>query len=349
MADDLITRDASGSGSEFGFDDFLREIPLFADLDARALAELRWAARPARIDAGVTLFRQGDAPNGLYLIKDGEIDISRRLPGDELVKLATLGRGALVGEMGLLDCFPRSAHAFATKPTTGYFVGIERFHVVQSDYRAPAFAVMHCFRRAVAARARTALDALAAFGEAAQTTGPTERMVQWPTPRSPSTFDEAVLNALPLFGTLQLAELRQFIAPMRRFDFGPGDRVYAAGDAPRSCVLIVRGALSTLRRSASGSLPFAVHGPGQVVGDLALFDGLAQPLDCLAREPTIAFEIDRAQFERLRRGGDVIALRFFAAVTSSIVEMLRKANAHMARLVAERRHATGTTATLERR
>ena len=56
-------------------------------------------ARPFQVEAGATLFRQGDPSDGLYMIKHGEIDILRRVPGDETVRLAVLGRSAIVGEM----------------------------------------------------------------------------------------------------------------------------------------------------------------------------------------------------------------------------------------------------------
>ena len=85
---------------------------------------------------------------------------------------------------------------------------------------------------------------------------------------------------------------------------------------------------------------FAIRGPGQMVGELGLMDAGQHPFDCKAREPTIAFEVDRIQFERYRRGGSILALRFFEAITSSMIATLRKADAHFARLVAERRLAS---------
>ena len=96
-----------------GFDDFLREIPLFAHLQPGALAEVQLVARPFQVEAGTMLFRQGEPSDGLYLIKRGEVAISRRVPGDELVTLAVRGPGSVVGEMSLLDHNPRSAHAIA--------------------------------------------------------------------------------------------------------------------------------------------------------------------------------------------------------------------------------------------
>jgi CRP/FNR family cyclic AMP-dependent transcriptional regulator len=326
-----------------GFDDFLREIPLFAELDPRALTEVQLAARPFQVEAGTTLFRQGDPPDGLYLIKQGEIEIVRRVPGDEKVRLAVLGRRAIVGEMSSLDRNPRSTHAIATLPTSGYFISYERFQMLQSDFSAAAFAIMNCFRREVATRARRVIDGIGAFVAPAGAPPVWSGTAKWPAPGSPSTIPETILQSLPFFRTFRVAELREFIEPLKRIDFTRGQLVFATGEAPRSCLLIVRGALSMNFSTATGGAMFLVRGPGQMMGELALVDGGPQPFDCMAREPTIAFELDRIQFELLRRGGSVVALRFFEAVTAGIVAILRKANAHLARLSAERQSAAAPT------
>ena len=103
VADESLKFEAGIAVSPGGFDDFLREVPLFAELDARALSEVQLVARPFQVDAGTMLFRQGDPPDGLYLIKRGEVEIVRRIPGDEVVTLAVLGPRTIVGEMSLLD------------------------------------------------------------------------------------------------------------------------------------------------------------------------------------------------------------------------------------------------------
>lgn len=331
VVDESLSFEAGASVTAGGFDDFLREIPLFADLDPRALSAVQLVARPFQVEAGTTLFRQGDPPDGLYLIKHGQIDILGRVPGDEVVQLAALGRSAIVGEMSLLDHYPRSAHAIAAEPTSGYFISSELFQILQSDFRAPAFAVMDCFRREVAKRARRVIGEISGFVPVVPACG---GAIEWPAPSSSSSIDEAVLRSLPLFRTFRPGDLREFITKLKRFDFVAGQCVYAAGEMPRSCLMIVRGGMSMNQPGTIRSAAFAVRGPGQIMGEIALLDDGLQPLDCMAREPTIAFELDRIQFEALRQGGSVLALRFFDAVTSSAVATLRKGSAHLARLAA---------------
>lgn len=58
------------------------------------------------------LFKEGEASDGMYLIRKGEIVVYLEKNGNE-VKLATLSAGAMLGEMSFFDKKPRSASAKA--------------------------------------------------------------------------------------------------------------------------------------------------------------------------------------------------------------------------------------------
>ena len=63
-----------------------------------------------KIAQGKILFEEGDAGDHAYLIKEGEVEIVRRVGNTEHV-LARLGRGEIFGEMSLIDDQPRMATA----------------------------------------------------------------------------------------------------------------------------------------------------------------------------------------------------------------------------------------------
>ena len=65
--------------------------------------------------AGETLIRQGDPGDAVLLIVDGSIGVRLRRSGDE-VELATLGAGAVLGEMALVTGAARNADAVAKEP-----------------------------------------------------------------------------------------------------------------------------------------------------------------------------------------------------------------------------------------
>ncbi|MCK4422280.1 Crp/Fnr family transcriptional regulator [candidate division WOR-3 bacterium] len=65
-----------------------------------------------RLQAGETLFNEGDKGDKMYLIKIGKIRIVKELEGKSKT-LAILDDGAFFGEMAVLDNRPRSAAAIA--------------------------------------------------------------------------------------------------------------------------------------------------------------------------------------------------------------------------------------------
>ena len=67
------------------------------------------AIRREHFEPNETIFREGDLGDSLYIILDGEVEITRDVPGQSDVPLARLGRGECFGEMGLVRRMPRSA------------------------------------------------------------------------------------------------------------------------------------------------------------------------------------------------------------------------------------------------
>jgi len=65
-----------------------------------------------RLTPGEILFSEGDGGNEMYLIKSGQIMITKRI-GNEEKTLAILKDGDFFGEMAVLDQSPRSASAIA--------------------------------------------------------------------------------------------------------------------------------------------------------------------------------------------------------------------------------------------
>jgi CRP/FNR family transcriptional regulator, cyclic AMP receptor protein len=60
------------------------------------------------------LFREGDSPDAMYIVKTGEFAITKT-KGNSEVMLAAIKAGQMVGEMAIFDRKPRSANVKATK------------------------------------------------------------------------------------------------------------------------------------------------------------------------------------------------------------------------------------------
>ena len=96
-----------------GVASLLRNVPLFKDLDDAELAEVAEVCREEKFVSGEYIFREGEHGNRLYLITEGEVRISRDVPGSGEEALAVLKAGAVFGEMAVFDRTERSTHAIS--------------------------------------------------------------------------------------------------------------------------------------------------------------------------------------------------------------------------------------------
>ena len=87
---------------------------IFAALAPEDAAALYKAGELLRLSDGRALFSQGDTADGFYLILSGALAVlGESGPGGEGGRLATLGVGETVGEMGLVLAGPRTATVVA--------------------------------------------------------------------------------------------------------------------------------------------------------------------------------------------------------------------------------------------
>ena len=88
--------------------DLLRDLPLFAGLSPADLELLEDASHEVRLEPGGVLMTEGSPGGSLYVILEGELEITKR-SGMRDVVIAARGPGEVIGEMSLLDGSPRTA------------------------------------------------------------------------------------------------------------------------------------------------------------------------------------------------------------------------------------------------
>lgn len=95
----------------------LNAVPLFKSLSKKDLNILMNIIHNRNYIAGEYIFYQGDPGIGLYLIRDGEVLISRENEKGDKVNLAVFEKGDFFGELALVDSEKRSASAIANSDT----------------------------------------------------------------------------------------------------------------------------------------------------------------------------------------------------------------------------------------
>jgi CRP-like cAMP-binding protein len=96
---------------------FLKKVDLFAELSDKDLQEICEAVSEMVLPAGELLFAEGDRGDKAYIIKDGQLEITKQTSGREVL-LAVREEGIVIGEMALLEEAPRMASVRARGLTT---------------------------------------------------------------------------------------------------------------------------------------------------------------------------------------------------------------------------------------
>src|SRR5918997_1158761 len=96
--------------------DCLRAVPLFEGLSDVRLAWIAEHGEEVRVEAGEEIARQGDPPDGFYVIIEGETEWTRRVGGEEIFVVA-LGEGAIFAELIMVLDAPYPTTGRATAET----------------------------------------------------------------------------------------------------------------------------------------------------------------------------------------------------------------------------------------
>ncbi len=76
-----------------------------------------YAKHMRSVPAGKLIFTEGEIGEEMYIIIEGEVEISKRTSVETSKTLIVLKKGDIFGEMSLIEKKPRSATAIATAPT----------------------------------------------------------------------------------------------------------------------------------------------------------------------------------------------------------------------------------------
>ncbi len=234
-------------------------LPMDSAADRSALAE---HLRPRHVSAGCTVVRQGEAPDGFYLIRGGVASVEQVSPDGDTRLLATLGPGDYFGELTLLNQAPRSATVRARTPLELYFLDSGHFHRWIENHVRDESVV----RRRMIDRARLERFPLLSG-------------------LTPSERDQVLAHSeMHPYGSGETI--------VRQGD--TGDRFYLIADG--RCEVLVRPdgtspAASSATRSPSSS--------GEYFGEIALLYDVPRTATVRALEPTTCYTIDRIGFAGL--------------------------------------------------
>jgi CRP/FNR family transcriptional regulator, cyclic AMP receptor protein len=105
------------TGGSQGVVELLRRVPLFSELSTAELERVAQVGIPRSFPRETRIFHEGDSGDACYIVREGSCRVTREHPDGRAITLATLGPGAIFGELAMLDGERRSASVETTENT----------------------------------------------------------------------------------------------------------------------------------------------------------------------------------------------------------------------------------------
>ena len=141
--------------------EFLATVPLLEGVARANLIELADVMRRRALREGDLLWQEGQQGNGMALIVDGQVSVTKRLPNDRTVQLAELGPGEALGEIPLIDGGEYLSTARVTEAASVLSLSRPDFAALVSRRHPSAFALKRRVATAATADLRRRLRNLA--------------------------------------------------------------------------------------------------------------------------------------------------------------------------------------------
>jgi signal transduction histidine kinase/predicted CoA-binding protein len=125
------------------------------------------------------------------------------------------------------------------------------------------------------------------------------------------TVANEILKAVPLFADLSEADLDRLCEMLVQVSLDARETLFCEGDRGDRCYVIKEGEVEIYKASVGREILVAVRGPGEVIGEMALFEDVARTASARTRSATSLLAIEKTQLDELLRTSGTAARALF--------------------------------------
>jgi len=157
------------------------------------------------------------------------------------------------------------------------------------------------------------------------------------TATDPLAERTAFLRALRLFAGLTATELRFLAEEAHERTFTAGEAIFYEGDTGHTCHIIAQGKVRVYVIGEDGrELSISILGPGEIIGEMALFDEMPRSASVAAIEATTTLELHQDILLRSLERSPTLALSLLRALSTRLRNTTEEAEGLATLMVADR-------------
>jgi len=145
---------------------------------------------------------------------------------------------------------------------------------------------------------------------------PERRRCLWPDERSIRA--QTLFREIPLFRDVPPHHLRQIAQFSHTHTFDAGETIIRMGEVGDTMYVISSGKVEVVLERPSGNVVVATFGPGEVFGELSIFDSERRSATVVAVEETEALTLDRMDVLRLLNRSPDMAMSLLKSLSARL-------------------------------
>ncbi len=130
------------------------QVPMLDTLDVVELEILSRFSSVVELNENEVLFQEGDPGDSMAFVADGLLAVTKKTAEGEDKGIAGIGKGQSVGEMSIIDKYPRSATIIAAQPSVIILLDKAGYQKVEQQSPRVALKLMKGLARTLSLRLR---------------------------------------------------------------------------------------------------------------------------------------------------------------------------------------------------
>ena len=141
----------------------LNSIPMFDKLTHKEIKTLALQMKARRCEPGKVLFTEGEKGDYVVFIVSGTLEVLKTARTSEDIFIATIGKGRTIGEMAIIDEYPRSATIRAKAQSIFLIMTRDHFDHILYEYPSIGIKVLKGIARQISLNLRKTSSRLAEY------------------------------------------------------------------------------------------------------------------------------------------------------------------------------------------
>jgi len=316
----------------------LQKVALLQALEPAELEYILPFVKLCQFPINSLIIQQGKPGNGMYIIKQGSVQVNVRLPGNIENKIAVLNDQDFFGEATLIDGGIATASVLTLAKTQCYFISNDYFRMLQLSAPLVAHKICVAINQGVGARLQYINQQLAGRLVDIKKALPANKYkLSKPETTTFSNLAQFNINTSYLikqgvfshFNEIELKELFKYM-PIRK---AARDCIlFNEKDKAIAFYLVAQGAVQMTVAKNNKISKLSVVGPGGIFGLLAYFHKHNHSATATAREEIVVLEFKHTNMELLQQQNPLLFYKWYFVISQTLIMMLRAADKDLIRL-----------------